>query len=137
LATIEKETKRCRAIIDNLMRFARQDKLEQQPVEIASVVKDTAAILQHQMSMHQVKLEMNVNEDLPQILGSANQLQQVLMNLLLNAQQAIEESGHGGVVEMSAARAGIDGIEIRVRDDGPGMPAHVVPRIFEPFFTTK
>ncbi len=137
LAIIEKETKRCRAIIDNLLKFARQEKLEPEPMDVATVVTDTAAILRHQMSLHRVELRTTLEDGLPQIRGSANQLQQVLMNLMLNAEQAIEESGKGGLVEVSAVRAGESHVELRVRDDGPGIPKHVVPRVFEPFFTTK
>ncbi len=136
LAIIEKETKRCRAIIDNLLKFARQEKLEPEPMDVSTVIVDTAAILRHQMSLHRVELRTSAEQGLPPILGSANQLQQVLMNLMLNAEQAIEESGKGGVVEVSAVRAG-EHVELRVRDDGPGIPAHIVPRVFEPFFTTK
>lgn len=136
LAVIEKETKRCRAIIDNLLKFARQEKLEPEPMDVSTVIVDTAAILRHQMSLHRVELRTSAEQGLPPILGSANQLQQVLMNLMLNAEQAIEESGKGGVVEVSAVRAG-EHVELRVRDDGPGIPAHIVPRVFEPFFTTK
>ena len=137
LGIIEKETKRCRSIIDNLLRFARQEKLEPRPLELAGVVQDTAAILRHQMSLHEVELRTSVEADLPRIQGNPNQLQQVLMNLVINAEQAIEQSGKRGVVELIVSRAGPDGVEIVVRDNGPGIPAHVVPRIFEPFFTTK
>lgn len=137
LAMIEKETKRCRSIIDNLLKFARQEQIEPEPLELAGVIQDTAAILRHQMGLHQVELRTHVEEGLPLVQGSANQLQQVLMNLLLNAEQAIEESGRGGVVEVSARRAGSDRVELAVRDDGPGMPESVAARVFEPFFTTK
>lgn len=137
LATIEKETKRCRTIIDNLLKFARPEKLATEPVEIGAVIADTDAILRHQMSLHDVELRTYVSEGLPKLMGSANQLQQVLMNLALNAEQAITETGRNGVVEIHAAATGGDSIELRVKDDGPGMPAHIARRVFEPFFSTK
>src|SRR5439155_25749433 len=74
--------------------------------------------------------------DLPLIHGSANQIQQVLMNLILNAEQAIESRGHG-TVEIKAAIQDHGFIELSVQDDGPGIPRAVQARIFEPFFTTK
>ncbi len=135
LATIEKETRRCRAIIDNLLKFARQDHVSMGPVEVGPVVEDATAIMRHQMALNQVALRVSVAPDLPRILGNANQLQQVVMNLMLNAQQALE--GRTGAVEVNVARAGDEAIEIRVRDDGPGIPEEIRSRIFEPFFTTK
>jgi len=137
LAIVEKETKRCRDIVDNLLKFARQGKLDAEPFELAAVVQNTAAIMSHQMSLHKVELRTQVEDGLPAIHGNANQIQQVLMNLLLNAEQAIEDLGRPGVVELSAARAAADRVELRVRDNGPGIPPHIVGRIFEPFFTTK
>jgi signal transduction histidine kinase len=134
LAIIKQETLRCRAIIDKLLKFARQDPVSVEPVEVGRVVEDAAAIMRHQMSLHQVTLRTRVAPDLPRIHGSANQLQQVLMNLMLNAQQALE--GGAGTVEVEVDPAG-DAVEIRVADDGPGIPAEIRDRVFEPFFTTK
>ena len=73
--------------------------------------------------------------NLPAILGDANQLEQVLMNLLINAQQAME--GQSGSVKIATRLAQGDRIEIQVRDTGPGIPEEIQPKIFEPFFTTK
>jgi signal transduction histidine kinase len=135
LAIIEKEVRRCGTIIDNLLRFARQHRLALEPMALEPMVEDAAAIMRHQMSLHGVTLSTQVEPGLPQIRGSANQLQQVLMNLMLNAQQAME--GRGGVVEVEVRRAGEDAVEIRVHDNGPGIPKEIRERIFEPFFTTK
>jgi signal transduction histidine kinase len=136
LAMIEKETKRCRAIIDNLLRFARQEKTVREPTVLADILNDTATLMRHQMSLHHVELRTEIEPGLPVIQAGANQLQQVLMNLLLNAEQAMEERGHG-TVTVSVRSAGEGFVELRVRDDGPGIPKHVQSRIFEPFFTTK
>ncbi len=135
-AILEKETKRCRTIIDSLLKFARQENLQPEPIALIGVVADTKAILHHELSLHKIALETAVPEDLPLIHGSANQIQQVLMNLILNAEQAMESRGQG-VVEVKAARRGDGFIELSVEDDGPGIPRAVQARIFEPFFTTK
>jgi len=135
-AILEKETKRCRTIIDSLLKFARQENLQPEPIALAEVVADTKAILHHELSLHKITLETAVPEDLPLIHGSANQIQQVLMNLILNAEQAMESRGQGAV-EIKAARQGDSLIELYVQDDGPGIPRAVQARIFEPFFTTK
>jgi len=135
-AILEKETKRCRAIIDSLLKFARQENLAPEPIALEAVVADTKAILHHELSLHKIALETVIPENFPLIQGSANQIQQVLMNLILNAEQAMEPRGHG-TVEVKAAQLDDGFIELSVQDDGPGIPRAVQARIFEPFFTTK
>jgi signal transduction histidine kinase len=135
LRLIEKETRRCKAIIENLLRFARQEKALLEPIEVNPVIHDACAIVEHQLGMHQVRLVQEPAQGLPRVHGNANQLQQVLMNLVMNAQQAME--GRPGKVTV---RSGLDRsgrVELSVRDDGPGMPPEVQARLFEPFFTTK
>jgi len=135
LQLIEKETRRCKAIIDNLLKFARQEKAAMEPVSVNAVVEDATAIVLHQLEMNQCRLETDLAPSLPQILGNANQLQQVLMNLLINAQQAME--GTPGQVSVHTRRSDGGGVEVHVRDTGPGMTREVLDKIFEPFFTTK
>ena len=136
LATIEKETKRCRSIIDNLLRFARPEKVAREPVALSSVVADAVALTRHTMGTHGIELRIDVPETLPKVHASANQIQQVLMNLVMNAEQALESRGHG-VVTIAATNGADNFVEIRVADDGPGIPKGALERIFEPFFTTK
>ncbi|NIO10165.1 MAG: HAMP domain-containing protein [Deltaproteobacteria bacterium] len=135
LQVIEKETKRCRTIIDNLLKFARQEKVSFEPVEINRVVDDAVAIVDHQLGMHQIKLERDCAPGLPRVMGNGNQIQQVLMNIMINAQQAMD--GKPGSVKISTR--GIEGerIEIRVDDTGPGISEEIRSKLFEPFFTTK
>jgi len=134
LRLIEKESRRCKEIIENLLRFARQERVEQKPTDINAVVHDAIAIVQHQFVLHQVALQSELAADLPRVVANGNQMQQVLMNLLINAQQAL--AGEPGVVRIATQRAG-DRVRITVRDNGPGIPEKVRNRIFEPFFTTK
>jgi signal transduction histidine kinase len=135
LELIEKETKRCKTIIENLMKFARQEKAIFEPANINRVVEDAIAIVDHQLSINQVKIVKNLAPDLPMIMASANQIQQVLMNLMINAQQALDgEPGRVGI--MTSNRQG-KWVEIIVKDTGPGMSDEVKAHIFEPFFTTK
>ena len=133
LKIIEKETKRCKTIIENLMKFSRQEKTEKSAINLNQVVEDAVAIVDHQLTIHKVKIEKNIEEGLPAMGGNANQLQQVLMNLMINAQQAMPE---GGVVSISTRR-NKDKVEILVADTGPGMSKDIQGKIFEPFFTTK
>jgi signal transduction histidine kinase len=135
LEIIEKETNRCRTIIDNLMKFARQEKALFEPTEVNQVVQDSCAIINHQLELQQVKIIQELDEQLPEIQGNSNQLQQVLMNLMINAQQAME--GEPGTVTVSTKRDESGAIEIVVSDNGPGIPEEIQAKLFEPFFTTK
>ncbi|MDH3975100.1 MAG: ATP-binding protein [Deltaproteobacteria bacterium] len=135
LCIIEKETKRCKSIIDNLMKFARQEKMEKAPLSVNLVVEETIRIIDHQLTIHRIKIESELAHGLPKISGNANQLQQVLMNLLINAQQAMKDEP--GKVSISTRLKGPDTIEIIVEDTGPGITEEVQARIFDPFFTTK
>jgi signal transduction histidine kinase len=132
---IERETSRCKTIIDNLLKFARQEKAVQQPTPVNDVVRDAVAIVNHQLELNQVKVRTELASDLPEVRGNANQLQQVLMNLMINAQQAMQ--GTPGTVTLSTRRVEPDQIQIAVADTGPGIPAEIRSKLFEPFFTTK
>ena len=135
LTLIEKETKRCKMIIENLLKFARQEKTLLEPTDVNRVVEDAVAIVLHQLELNQVKVIKDLAPGLPKIRGNGNQLQQVFMNLMINAQHAME--GAGGTVTLSTRGTAPDRIEVRVTDTGPGIPEAIRKRIFEPFFTTK
>ena len=135
LSLIEKETKRCQMIMENLLKFARKDEVAFDSVDINTVLENTAAIVEHQLSINRVKLQKELDPDLPRIEGNANQLQQVLMNLMINAQQAMK--GEPGTVTVRSLPGGNGNIKIEINDDGPGMPEEIREKIFEPFFSTK
>jgi signal transduction histidine kinase len=105
-----------------------------QTVHINQVVEDAIAIVDHQLAMNKVKIEKNLDPGISEMQGSGNQLQQVLINLMINAQQAMEQ---GGTVKVLTRRPDNQTIEIRVSDTGPGIPSEIQSSIFEPFFTTK
>jgi len=135
LTRIEFETKRCKEIIDNLMRFARQEKVEFIPVDINSVVINAIAIVDHQLTINSVKIEQDLADGLPTMMGNGNQLQQIIMNFMINAQQAM--TANSGKVRVSSALVENEQIEIRISDDGPGIAEEIQEKIFQPFFTTK
>jgi signal transduction histidine kinase len=134
LEIIERETARCMGIIGSLLKFARQERAEKAPIDVNEVVEDALAIVDHQLGLARITIERALATGLPRVLGNANQLQQVLLNLALNAQQAMGERGGTLRVETGIANGAV---QIRVSDTGPGIPADVQRRIFEPFFTTK
>ena len=135
LKIIEKETKRCKTIIENLLKFARQEKVEFSEVDIPQVVADAFAIVDHQLGINSVRVEQEIEPGIPSCQGNANQLQQVLMNLMINSQQAM--GGAAGLVKLSARKSGRGLVELRVSDNGPGIPKEIQSKIFDPFFTTK
>ncbi len=133
---IEREAKRCKEIIDNLMKFARQEKAEQSEIELNQVVRDTITLVSHQLAINKVKVEPNLHADdkATRILGNANQLQQVLMNLMINAQHAMP---NGGVEWLTTVVDSGGNPTVIVKDNGTGIPKEHQQKIFEPFFTTK
>jgi predicted Zn finger-like uncharacterized protein len=135
LSIIEKETNRCTTIIQNLLKFARQEKVAFEAVEVNRVVEDSIAIVDHQLAMNRVTLKKNLAQEIPLISGNANQIQQVLINLMINAEQAME--GRAGDVTLTTSNQNSGYVQIQVRDTGPGIPEDLQAKIFEPFFTTK
>jgi signal transduction histidine kinase len=134
LDLIAKEAVRCSDIIANLMRFAHQDAPRFKPVNVNDVVEAAMDIVDHQLALQGIRILRQTGAQLPKIEGDFNQLEQVLVNLAINAQQAM--AGQRG--ELSVRTWAGDGqVYIEVRDSGPGIPAELQARIFEPFFTTK
>ena len=134
LNTIESETRRCNEIISNLMQFSRQEKGEFTDVTINEVVEKSVGIVDHQLGLNDVHVNMQLAPDIPEIIGNPNQLQQVLMNLAINAQQAMAPDG--GTVDI-VTYCDDDKVYISVSDTGPGISEEVAKKIFEPFYTTK
>ena len=134
--TIEKETERSLEILKNLLRFARQETAEMSVIDLNAVVSDTVRLVTHQLMMKDVKVEARLCERPLHVTGNANQLEQVLLNLCINAGDAMEGKGEGLITVFTDA-VGEGTARIRVTDTGSGIPPEVVSKIFDPFFTTK
>ena len=127
--------RRISSAVRGLLNYARPGPLLINHINFEKLVSETMHFLQHQPMFRTILLEKAIAADLPQITADANQLSQVLMNLLLNAAQAMPE---GGVITVSAQKVKFEeSIEITVKDTGTGIPADILPHVFEPFFTTK
>ncbi|MGB8592581.1 MAG: PAS domain S-box protein [Candidatus Acidiferrales bacterium] len=134
LRVILQEAQRTKLIIQNLLSFARQKPAQREPLQINSVLRQTLKLRSYDLSNHGVEVVERFEEDLPPIVGDVHQLQQVFLNIVNNAYDAVQEIGRPGRIEIATAHA--DGqVEIRFRDNGSGIEQ--IDRIFEPFFTTK
>ncbi len=134
---IESDAQRANGILQNLLEFARPPDVLQQALDMNSVVQAAMRLCSHQLSMSGVTVESTFAEALPPIHGNENQLRQVLLNLMMNAGQAMEGANTRRLSVSTGLAADDGGVFVRVADTGPGMPDAVKKRIFEPFFTTK
>jgi two-component system, NtrC family, sensor kinase len=136
LEVIVKQTLRCREIVKGLLDFARQsDATNATITEVNSVVDKTLSLLKNQAIFHNIVIVPKLAPTLPNVIMDPGQLQQVVVNIVLNAVDAMEENGTL-TVETSVAQTGRE-VVIRFSDTGKGIPDKVLPFIFEPFFTTK
>ena len=131
---IEKETRRAETILNGFLRFTRTE-VTMSALAINDVVRNTLPLVTHQLRTKRIRLETELAEDLPTITGSGDQLQQVLLNLLINAQHAIESQGQGTILLRTAPDDG--GVVFEVRDDGCGMTEETKANLFKAFYTTK
>jgi two-component system NtrC family sensor kinase len=138
LETIVHETKRCREIVKGLLDFARQAPMRKAMVEVNEVVERALKIVDNQLAVKDVRVTRALRDDLPPTHADANQIVQVLINLFVNAADAIGSKGGEIYVatELREAEYG-PAIEIKVADNGCGLAEQDLGQIFEPFFTTK
>ena len=127
--------KRASDIIENLLRFSQVSGTKTNPVDINSVLDGTLSLLNHQISLEKIKIVKDYTPTLPSVLANRNRLQQVFMNLIINAMDAMRENK--GELRLQTKNGDNHSVKISVRDSGSGIPKENIPRIFDPFFTTK
>jgi two-component system NtrC family sensor kinase len=137
LDILRREAERCRRIVQNLLSFARRREPETRALSLNQVVSDVVAFLRYQLDADGVRTITELSPDLPPVRGDAHQLEQVLVNLLTNARDAIREAGESGTIRIATRRAADGAVVLDVADDGPGIPEAVRPHVFDPFYTTK
>jgi PAS domain S-box-containing protein len=125
-------------IVRNLLFFSRQRPPERVGVDLNEVLDRTLALRAIQLTLSGIVVEKDLAAELPPVSGDPHQLEQVFLNLVLNAEQAVLETQRGGRI-LLRTRVAEEGhaVEAQVVDDGPGIPAEALPHVFEPFFTTK
>jgi signal transduction histidine kinase len=135
LDIIIRETMRCRDIIQNLLEFAREKQPKKSSTDINSIFERAQCLLENLLLINRIKLDKNLRQGLPECFVDADQIEQVFLNLLLNAVEAI---GQNGVITVSTRfNADFNCIVAEVADTGCGIPSEIMGRIFDPFFSTK
>ena len=135
LEVIKSETIRASQVVKDLLAFARRSAPHRELVDMNDVIERTLRLRGYQMKSSKVTVETELCPELPNVAGDARQLQQVCLNLVINAVQAMTPLGGGTLRLMTHSDGGR--VVMDVRDTGPGIPAWAKARIFEPFFTTK
>jgi signal transduction histidine kinase len=130
------EAKRTADLVKNLLAFSRKESKKREVIGINELIKQAVNLKRYQLRVNNIQLISEPCEISYPVLVTAQQMQQVLLNLLNNAEQAIAKTTHPGIIRVEGGRRG-DTVFINVTDNGNGIPAHVLPFIFDPFFTTK
>jgi PAS domain S-box-containing protein len=136
LEAISKEGQRAASVVKNLLSFARSHTLSNQPVEINAVINEVLNLRAYEHRVNNIEVITHFTANLPAIIADRFQMQQVFLNIVLNAEQAMMESRGRGNLTVTTERLNFN-IRISFADDGPGIPPEILNRIFDPFFTTK
>lgn len=135
LQIMGKETMRISKIVRNLLAFSRRPKLEKHEQDVNELLQHCIELLNHQLTLQEIDVVLNLGADLPRLNLDAGQIQQSFMNLLINAAEAMDQ---GGVLTLTSALTEDRGsISVKVEDTGPGIPEEIMNKLFDPFFTTK
>ncbi len=137
LQKIHQEASRASRMLRQLLPSSREVRPGRKPVSLNQIVLRALEFQRLGMSGENVRVEADLDPSAPLLLGNADQLQQVVTNLVDNAQHAIEHARGRGTVRVSTRRAGEGRLRLEIADDGPGIPPDLFARIFDPFFTTK
>jgi PAS domain S-box-containing protein len=136
LRVLHRHAQRVARIAHGLLSFARQSSGQRGPVDLNHLVEETLLLIEKQIGKYGIAVKRQLAPDLPPVWGDGNALQQVMVNLLTNARDALAQGGEI-VVRTGPAPGQAGAARLVVSDTGPGIPPDVLPRIFDPFFTTK
>jgi signal transduction histidine kinase/CheY-like chemotaxis protein len=134
---IYQEAERAGTILRQLLLNARETLPERHLVSLNQIVMRAMELQRFGLAAEKIRVQIDLDPGLPFVHADAGQLQQVLINLLNNARQALEEQGPGGTIRLRTRRAGRRRVLLEIEDSGPGVPQAIQARIFDPFFTTK
>lgn len=136
IEVLQKQTERATGIISNLLSFAHKHEPKKTRASINAAVTNSVELRTYEMSLNNTTISLDLDEALPETMVDSHQLQQVFLNLITNAEQAMVEVNGKGTISIRTRT--LDGMILTTfSDDGPGIPADKLDRIFDPFFTTK
>jgi len=135
LHRVLRDAERCRDTVKELLEFTRQTRHFMKPNDLNQAITRTLFLLERQPLFHNIAIEKDFSETLPLVTCDLQQMNHVIMNLILNAAQAMD--GRGALSIKTALKEAGDRILFEISDTGPGIPPDILPRIFEPYFTTK
>jgi len=131
-----RQARRAARIVQNLLEFSRPATPQRKPLDVNTLVERTLQLQDHSLRRNNIQVEFTAQPDLPPVIGDANQLIQVFLNLVSNAEQAIREVRESGRIQLRLGRIG-GHISLTVQDDGVGITPEALPKLFDPFYTTK
>ena len=134
LRVILQEAQRTKQIVQNLLSFARQMPPQRSAVQLNSILRRTVQLRSYDFTSHGIEVAEKLDEELPEVMGDAHQLQQVFLNILNNAYDAVHEVGRPARIEITTSKSG-ETVEVSFGDNGNGISQP--DKIFDPFFTTK
>src|SRR6266403_542025 len=136
LELTHRQARRAARIVQNLLEFSRPASPQKKPLDLNNILERTLQLHEHSLRRNNIQVDSRLPGELPGVIGDANQLIQVFLNLITNAEQAIREVRDSGRIQIRAGRNG-NQLTITVQDDGVGIRPEALPRIFDPFYTTK
>ena len=136
LEMTHRQARRAARIVQNLLEFSRPASPQKKPLDLNSVIDRTLQLHEHSLRRNNIEVDFRPYPGLPAIVGDANQLIQIFLNLVSNAEQAIREVRPSGRIQIRLGQAGMR-VFVTVQDDGMGIKPEALPKLFDPFFTTK
>lgn len=134
---IARQAQRAADVTDRMLVFARKKEGERTSVDLRALIEDLLRSRRYELETHGIRLQEQLSRDLRPVWADPGQLERALLNLIVNAEHALTEVPEGERCLSVKAMADGDGARVEVIDNGPGIPAEILPRIFDPFFTTR
>jgi two-component system NtrC family sensor kinase len=134
---VVEQTSRAGRVVSDLLAFSRRSKPHRAPADLGGIAATTLGLVGHRLKLMNVTAELRLAPGLPHVPCDASQVQQVVMNLVMNAAEATRGKGAGRVVVSLRPRADQAAVVLAVEDDGEGIPEEHLAHVFDPFFTTK
>jgi two-component system NtrC family sensor kinase len=136
LVIIHKEAQRAAGVARNLLTFARKHAPSKQPTALNSIIEGVLSLRAYEQNVSNIQINAKLAPDLPEVMADYSQLQQVFINIVLNAEAAMLEANNGGTLTITTQKVN-HSVRVSLADNGPGISQENIDRIFDPFFTTK